>query len=80
MSAVDPYDAIFVPEGVNGTHIQAIDAHLKSGKVDGWLQIVVLKEGQELHIFPQGYGIPFEPSLEAVKQALNKLYAPAPEE
>lgn len=73
---IDPYDAIFVPEGVDGTHIQEIDAHLKSGKVDGWLQIVVLKEGQDIHIFPQGYGIPETLSREAARQALDWIYAP----
>lgn len=76
MLAVDPYEAIFVPEGVDGTHIQAIDSHLKSGKVDGWLQIVVLKEGQEIHIFPQGCGIPEPLAREAATRALDKLYAP----
>ena len=75
MAKMDPYDAIFAPEGVDGTHVQAIDALLKSGKVDGWLQIVVLKEGQEIHIFPQGCGISETLSCKAVKQALDKLYA-----
>lgn len=75
MPAVDPYDAIFVPEGVDGTHIQEIDSHLKSG-VDGWLQIVVLKKGQKIHIFPQGCGIPESISREAARQALDWLYAP----
>lgn len=74
---LDPYDAIFVPEGAYGTYIEEIDRLLKSGKVKGWLQVVVLMtEDKNVHILPQGYGIPPELAENALKLGHTWQYAP----